>query len=167
MRLKSYKSTFDKVTEIAAANGIKQPFVECAWGDPLGIEFAGLSLPDEPDAEQLAAIEEDFARWNWLFDDPLFELDKLTIRDTSEVVKPVPRPGAKPAWLALWEQIEAYQPSQELTLLLERGGLEDLWPQAWLEIVKGSGVPKAAFEASAHELPDACRAGTVSRCWKA
>ena len=158
VRLRSYKSTFDKVAEIAAANGIKQAFVECAWGDPLGVEFEGLSLPDEPDAKQRAAFQEDFARWNWLFDDPLFELDKFTIRDTSQVDKPVPRPGVKPPWLQLWEQIEAYRPSQELTLLLERGGLKDLWPQAWLEIVEGSGIPKAAFEASAHELPDACRA---------
>ena len=60
---------------------MKQDFVPCAWGDPIGVEFEGESLPDAPTAEKLKKAEEDFAQWNWLFDDPLFELKTLTIRD--------------------------------------------------------------------------------------
>ncbi|HYI95062.1 MAG TPA: hypothetical protein VEX68_16070 [Bryobacteraceae bacterium] len=157
-RLKDYQSTFDTVVKLAAANGIAQNLVECAWGDPLGVEFEGLSLPDEPPAAQKAARAEEFARWSWLFDDPLFELDKLTIRDTSSVDKSIPPPGIKPPWLILWEKVESYRGSLELGILLKRSDLEQVWPAAWSAVVEGSPVPKQAFEASAHELPDACRA---------
>lgn len=41
---------------------------------------------------------------------------------------------------------------------MERGGFNDLWPDAWSAIMTKTTVPKDAFEASSHELPDACRA---------
>ena len=43
--------------------------------------FAGKSLPDEPEpADREQAARED-AHWNWLLDDPLIELEQLTIPD--------------------------------------------------------------------------------------
>jgi hypothetical protein len=95
-RLRSYKSGFQKAKDIAAANGISQSLVECAWGDPLGVTFEGLSVPGTPPDELAHEREEDFARWRWLFDDPLFELDKLTIRDTSDIAKPAANPRIMP-----------------------------------------------------------------------
>lgn len=156
VRLPAYQSGFEHAVRVAAAEDLSIPFVECAWGDPLGVEFAGASLPDPPSPDQLAEEEADFARWQWLFDDPLFELDKLTIRDSAADTT-VPMPGRKPHWLKTWETIAAYTPSLELSLLLKRGGLEACWAEAWTQIVEAP-VSKTAFERSARELVEASHA---------
>jgi hypothetical protein len=168
VRLKNYQSGFEAAARLAATCGITQQFVPCAWGDPLGVEFEGKSLPDPPTPEQLEEEEKDFALWNWLFDDPLFELDKLTIRDplanshtqdSEPAADPlIPNPRKRPEWERLWNEIRGYRPSQELRLLLERGNLSGLWPEAWSQIVEGSPIPRRAFEASPHELADAAHA---------
>jgi hypothetical protein len=160
VRLKAYKRSVTGAKELAVAGGITATFVECAWGDPLGVEFEGLSLPDPPTEEQLARDEEDFARWSFLFADPLFELDKLTIRDAGAAVSKDP-PGRMPGWEQLWNKVAAYEPSDELTLLLRRGELRTFWPHAWSNVVKQSPIPKLAFQRSAHELADA--AGALAR----
>ena len=156
VRLSKFRPAVGVAKKAAAAAGIRAGFVECAWGDPLGVEFQGLSLPDPPSKERLREDAEDFAHWSWLFDDPLFELDKLTIHGAFGVL-PRGLPGRKPEWLALWEKIRAYGPLQELGLLLERGGLRDLWPAAWAAVA-GSELARLAFERSAHELPVASKA---------
>jgi hypothetical protein len=159
VRLKAYRRGFDSAREQAAKFGITAAFVECAWGDPLGIAFEGRSVPGEPSEKQLREAEEDFAQWSWLFDDPLHELLSLTIRDTSDVAKPPkPPPNRKPSWKQLWDKIAAYQPSSEFELLLERGGLKAFWPQAWSQIVVPQDIAELAFERSAHELPEASNA---------
>jgi hypothetical protein len=158
VRLRRFLATYETATSTAAACGMKQTFIPCTWGDPIGIEFEGKSLPDPPTAEQIAKQEDEFAHWNWLLDDPLFELSTLTIRDRSSEDKAPTRPDEQPAWEKLWNEVEAYQPSEELRLLLERGGLFDLWVSAWSATVLQSDIPREAFEASVHELPEACRA---------
>lgn len=158
VRLKTYQSGFEKARTVAQANGIGQEMVECAWGDALGVTFDGLSVPGPPSEKQQKEEAEDFARWSWLFDDPLFELAQLTIRDTSDVEKEPANPRLKPAWQTLWEQIKGYTPSTEFRLLLERAALDDLWTGAWSAILEESTIPEEAFEASAHELPDTCTA---------
>jgi hypothetical protein len=122
------------------------------------VQFDGLSLPDKPTPKKLKEEEQDFAEWNWLFDDPLFELYTHTIRDTSKQEQAIPRPGHKAKWQELWEQIAAYKPSEELRLLLARNWYEKLWQKSWSLVVDVSQIPREAFEASANELPDAVRA---------
>jgi hypothetical protein len=158
----NYQPTFEAAAKCAAGCGVDHTFVSCAWGDVLGVKFDGRSLPDPPTLQQIEAEESDFAQWNWLFDDPLFELDKLTIRDRSPravagAVAPgqeahIPNPSKKPEWERLWSEINAYQPSQELQLLLELGGLSEFWNEAWLQIVKAprflakrSGRPRMSW----------------------
>ncbi len=166
VRLPSYQSQFKAAAELAARCGVTQKFVPCAWGDGLGVEFTGKSLPDPPGPEQIREEEEDFATWNWLFDDPLTELDKLTIRDPKEDAGEedadgaidISNPSEMPSWEKLWTEISKYQPSPELLLLLERGGLTTLWDEAWSDIVEGSSIPRQAFQASPHELADAAHA---------
>jgi hypothetical protein len=116
-----------------------------------------LSLPDPPSEQQLRHEEADFARWSWLFDDPLFELDKLTIRDTLEIEHNALPPGQKPQWEMLWEQIRAYQSSSDLVWLLKRGGLEPFWQEAWSRIIQAD-IAQLAFERSENELPEASNA---------
>jgi hypothetical protein len=158
VRLKGYMQNLDQAKKVAAANGINDDLIECAWGDPLGVEFNGDSLPGPPDPNKLQQEQEDFARWNWLFDDPLFELDKLTIRDRSGTPPFIPMPGTKPEWERLWDEIASYQPSDELRLLLKRGGLAELWNVSWSGVVHTSPIAREAFEASSHELAEASHA---------
>lgn len=158
VRLKGYRSSFEDARQRAQAAKIKASFIECAWGDALGVEFQGLSLPDTPSEDQLKRDGEDFARWSCLFADPLFELDQLTIRDTSHAPQARLPPGVQAPWQKLWAAIAAYRPSDELTLLLQRGGLEPLWAVAWSAIAVQSPVTPLAFERSAYELPEASQA---------
>jgi hypothetical protein len=158
VRLTSFDGASQNAADRAAASGIRKQFVPCAWGDALGAQFSGLSLPDPPPNQKLKEDEQDFAEWTWLFDDPLFELYTLTIRDTSSQPRTIPKPGQKPKWLELWEKIALYEPSEELRLLLEKNGYERLWSEAWSRIVRVSPIPKQAFEMSANELPDAVHA---------
>jgi hypothetical protein len=157
VRLKSYTRSFAKAKAVAATQGIGADFLECAWGDVLGVDFEGRCLPDPPSENQLRADAQAFAEWSWLFDDPLFELHKLTIRDTSRVAQPLLPPGATPAWETLFESIRRYTPSSDLRLLLERGGLEDQFGAAWSDVIDDP-TTRLAFEKSAHELPEAANA---------
>lgn len=159
VRLAAYQRGITHAAKVAASADVTEHFVECAWGDPLGVEFEGRSLPDPPSAQKLEDEQEDFARWNWLFDDPLFELDQLTIRATAGAAQhAVPMPGTEPAWLELWNAILAYEPSTELRLLLDRGGLAEFWAEGWSRTTAQSSTARDAFEASAHELPEASHA---------
>jgi pimeloyl-ACP methyl ester carboxylesterase len=160
IRLPSYTSSFEAARKRAAENGIEANFAECAWGDPFGIQFEGYSLPGPPPEEKLREEAEDFARWAWLFDDPLFELDKLTIRDAAGAALMMGPPGSKPKWLLLWEEISAYEPSLATIQILKRGELQEFWEPAWALVV-GSDVTCLAFERSAHELPQA--SGALAR----
>ena len=45
----------------------------------MGAESQGNRCPIRRRREELEEEEVDFARWQWLFDDPLFALNKLTI----------------------------------------------------------------------------------------
>jgi hypothetical protein len=156
VRLSSYATSYGIAQSAAKAAGLEQHFVECAWGDPLGVQFEGRSLPDEPTPEDLLREDEDLRRWSWLFGDPTAELDLLTIRDSSRSRAPGP-PDRIPPWEALLNRIKAYSPSSELQLLLQRGGLISFWRDAWEEILQLS-VTREAFRASEAELPEAGQA---------
>jgi len=157
VRLRGYRGTFEVAEAAARRAGIQCAFLKCAWGDPLGVEFVGKSVPGRLSEEQIERERQDFAQWSWLIADPLFELDKLTIRDTSVAAQPRLPPGRIPPWLELWNKIESYQSSTELVLLLNRAGLQPVWKEAWNYVTR-SDVAKLAFERSAHELPEASNA---------
>lgn len=156
VRLKDYKRTLAIAKERARAAGIEAAFVECAWGDPLGVVFRGHSLPEPPSEAELRVEEQDFARWSWLIDDPLFELERLTIRDPRQPTVP-PSPSKKSPALAMWEKVSSYSASTELTLLLRRHGLEPFWEDSWAYVINAD-VTKLAFERSVHELAEASTA---------
>jgi len=156
VRLEGYRSGFAQAKGRAAKAGIAAGFIDCAWGDPLGVRFSGKSLPDAPSEKQLAREGEEFARWSWLLEDPLFELDKLTLRDLSVASDAALPPGVDAPWLQRWKQIAAYRPSTELELLLERAGIvAATWDAAWAAVIVTNAIAPLAFERSAHELPEA------------
>jgi hypothetical protein len=53
VRLKGFSRSFADAKKIAAAAGVTEDFVECAWGDPLGVDFPTRSLPDPPTARKV------------------------------------------------------------------------------------------------------------------
>jgi pimeloyl-ACP methyl ester carboxylesterase len=156
VQLRDYWPVFEAARKLAASVGIEGNFVECVWGDPLRGVFSGLSLPDPPSERQIGAEEQDLLKWEWLFEGPLLELETLTILDTKYPPTPAP-PGQQAEWEILWARILAYKPSHDLELLLDGGGLKRFWSDAWNEVTRSETIP-AAFEASAHELPNACAA---------
>lgn len=158
VRLAGYRSLFLLAKANAKQANIEATFFECAWGDPLGIEFQGLSLPDDPTPAQQKEQDEDYAQWAWLFDDPLSELDRMTILDSSAPTKK-PMPGTQAAWLTAWNRIRAYTPSNEMALILKRAGIDNaVWSIAWGKVTGATSIAKLAFERSAHELPEVGKA---------
>lgn len=151
VRLRDYSVQFEAARQCALAAGIDQTFVPCAWGDPLGAQFKGESLPDydADDTEQECA---DFMHWSWLFEDPLYELDQMTT-PSSEPSPDVDMPGRQPEWHKLFERIISYRPSLELELLLQQSLLLKYWDETWKKTLILSSVAEKAFEASKHELP--------------
>lgn len=155
----SYKGSFAAAKKMAAEADVQLRLVDCLWGDATGVskEFEGLSLPDfESDQDRLNRDQQAAARWNWLFDDPLFEIRLLTIRDRS-AVSPAPIPGQEPEWSRTFSRISNYSPSTDLVYLLQRGRLDSFWASAWQEVIHRVEV-RQAFEASAHELAEASHA---------
>lgn len=162
--MRSYQDSFELAKRTAAAvddgKGMGAKFVTCAWGNPLGIDFGGLSLPADPQGDEWRREREreDFARWAWLVADPLCELEKLTIRDPSAAAAEPP-PGVDPDWLVEWNRITAYRPSAEMALLLARTGIDDAaWDRAWHAVMAADPIAKTAFEHSPGELSEAAQA---------
>jgi len=157
VRLRDYRASFASARQVAQRAGLGHELIECAWGDPLGVEFEGKSLPDAPTTgEGEVDVGRDLAQWTRLFDDPLSELFLLTIRDPA-APRPASRPGQRPKWQQTLRDIASYVPSEECRLLLERHALTDLWPRAF-DAVLGASLVQDAFEASAHELPEVTQA---------
>ena len=91
--------------------------------------------------------------------DPFVELVLLTIPNNPSVQPK--SPSRVPRWETLWKKIASYKGTLELELLLERGGVQSVWPKVWLKVIE-TEVVRAAFEASVGELPEASRA--LARC---
>lgn len=158
VRLPAYRDNVQTARAHAIAAGIDAAFIECAWGDAYGSEFAGACLPGQPEERLLKRQSEDFRRWSWLYADPLSELEQLTIRDTSAKVPLLP-PGTVPQWLRKWDEVRAYRPSLSMSGLLQRAGVDNaLWTDAHFAVTDGNTLAKLAFERSAHELPEAVQA---------
>jgi hypothetical protein len=157
VRIRSYQQTLDVARSRAKACGVTLPLVECQWGDALGIQFAGKSLPDDPDPAVAQQREEAELQWSYLDTDPFFEL-RLIAADQSRALKPVF--GQQSAPEQLWDVVIASgkKPSLELTALLDRSAVRDLWPSVWSTIVTGSPIPKQAVIASGNDTADAAMA---------
>ncbi len=153
VRLKTYRPSFETAERTAREAGVTTPFLECAWGDAVGVEFDGWSIPEPPSDEQVAAEDEENARWAFLLEDPFYELDKLTIPDREKAAFV---PGTPP-WKKAYEFVKAYQPTQEFQALLVRGGLEKVWPVAW-DALLGSPIPYDAFEKSHRAVTEVVQA---------
>jgi len=126
------------------------------WGETLGIDFEGLSLPDPPahsDEEESHAL-----RWQYLQVDPLFDL-RLWCIPAAEPAKKVL--GETPTAVAAWEDtiskyVGEYAKRIELATLLSNNQLDVFFLPAWNKVV-ASQLPKQAFAAAGEDGPAVSR----------
>ena len=144
--LVSLKAIRDKVKEFNIPCAVD----ECLWGDALGVDFAGLSLPELP--ERTPEQEAEAERWEYLQIDPLFDL-KLWITPEAALAKSglyEEEPRSEDDRDAWEEVIESYQPSDGLRAILDRYQVTPLFQPAW-EAVVLTELPAKAFEAAGAE----------------
>ena len=134
VRRPSYVATFALLKEAFESYAIPGELAPCLWGDDLGATDPALSLPDaKPQVSKAARWTEDqnLARWELLYQDPLFELRLLKQRPgNGPIPSGVPRPDR-----ALWNRIQKYQPSSALLALLRQWHLEAYWDGAWAGVI--------------------------------
>lgn len=115
------------------------------WGDVLGVEFEGKSLPNPP--VDPGGDPENSSEWSFLAADPLFGLKLLALPDTSVPGTAGGAMGTRPKWEIAWQTVKAYRVSDDLSHLLTRAALGGLWDTASGEIL-GQPVTRQAFLSS-------------------
>jgi hypothetical protein len=129
----------------------------CPWGEALGIDFEGLSLPEPP--ARSADEEAQALRWEYLQVDPLFD---LRLWCTPSAGNPGTVLGDDSAAETLWNQtISSYAATSntkvELSALLENNQIEAFFLPAWNKVVD-TELPKKAFKTAGEEGPSVARA---------
>src|SRR5579871_5442739 len=79
-RLRELEPFTANLAERIEENGINYSLQTAIWGDAIGSEFAGKSLPDPPD-EPSNNERADYAEWSFFAADPLFGLRLLALPD--------------------------------------------------------------------------------------
>jgi hypothetical protein len=134
VRRPSFLATFALIQDALRHYRIPWDLAPCLWGDDLGAADPSLSLPQPAVKTAKPARwteEQEFARWELLYQDPLFELRLLKQRPgDGPVASGVPRPDRE-----LWKRIQAYRPSADLLALLRRWQIENYWEGARSRVV--------------------------------
>ena len=117
------------------------------WGDAVGVEFEGKSLPDPPRPPAREHALAEYAEWTYLAADPLFGLRLLSLPDRFSTVASGSGLLGQPKWLAAWELVKEYRPSPDLQALLDRGSLVRYWESSSSSILDDP-VARQAFAAS-------------------
>jgi hypothetical protein len=150
VRGESYGRTLDQIKSKVAEFDLPCRVESCDWGDVLGIDFDGLSLPELP--ERTAEEEAQAYRWEYLQLDPLFDL-RLWCTPAAEPAKQ--KWGVKDSAAVLWDKsISTFTADFErrvaLVELLRNNQAEEFFLPAWNKVVL-TGLPKTAFAAAGDE----------------
>lgn len=157
-RSQGFQTTYELIqrkvqVELGGAFELHAPL----WGEALGTDFEGLSLPEIPIRSKTQ--EEQLLRWSYLQADPLFELRLWSapgIREEGEA-----RFGQQPPGQSLWEHMiepygEAPSLSPALRSVLEEYHLLDYFRESWRFVVH-SQLPESAFFQAGDETPQVSR----------
>jgi len=156
VRSESFSESLEQIRSKVAEFQLPCKVEACLWGDVLGIDFDGLSLPEEPvrsDAEEALAL-----RWEYLKIDPVFDL-RLWCTPSTEPVQV--RLGEVNSAVSTWEDtISRYVRPEvekvELSTLLQRNRIERFFLPAWEKVV-GSDLPETAFAGAGEDGPAVSR----------
>jgi hypothetical protein len=149
VRTKTFEESVDKVRAKVKEFGLACDVEPCPWGDVLGIDFDGLSLPEPPKRNP----EEDAQayRWEYLQIDPAFDL-RLWCTPAAE---PETFFGGGKGVKA-WKAVSVYKPSVELSALLSLNGIQPFFQPAWNKIL-ATGLAETAFQAAGDDAPAVSR----------
>lgn len=157
VRRGSYLATLSILEKAFDHYDIAHTLEECLWGDALGAAPIRRSLPDRTLTPQKAELtpEQDYARWELLYRDSLFELRLLTNRPSDGPVSP----AGLGALRGLLSRMDGYEPTEKVSADLASAGLEDYWSTAWTTIINAA-TTRTAVE-SAEEIGEPAQ--TVAR----
>lgn len=148
----SYLVTFEILKAQFENRRIKHALEPCLWGDDLGSKIPVLSIPEskiEPPAAGKFTERQNFARWELLYRDPLFELRLLKNRPARG---PLPPPSLNRPDIALWNRVKNYARSAELKALLGALHLDVYWPSVWRSIVVEDQTAEEVLTRSPDEI---------------
>src|SRR5262245_38162836 len=119
VRRGSYVATLAAIQRAFDEYGIDHVINTCLWGDARAAAAVRKSIPDvtlaDP-APRVLARDQEYARWDLLARDPLFEMRLLKNKPSTGPRSPATVANAR----ALWNRIEAYESSAALLALLTR-----------------------------------------------
>jgi hypothetical protein len=126
----------------------------CLWGDACGAKLncGGRSIPDYEEQSPSPAPPDTqiaLARWDLLYQDPLFELRLLEQRHGER--ENLPPSAAQPGERAV-EQARAAQAPANFLAQLARLGLVDLWPDARIAVVDDPAFAELLLDANLDPL---------------
>jgi hypothetical protein len=146
VRQKAYDQSFNIINgEIKA----KKPFVDvrrCLWGDRCGVKLngGGSSIPTYDTARAvgptLSGDDDIVALWSALYQDPLYELRLLALRqeESTEAI-----PGQMPPWTQLENAVRKLDPSLEVVELLQKTGYEPFWTDSHASVADSGELKDA------------------------
>ena len=147
VRRGSYLATYAAIQQAFDRHDIGHTLEACLWGDALGAASVLRSLPDltlVPQDPRVLTRDQDYARWDLLYRDPLFELRLLKNRPMGG-----PRPPSLGATVtALWGRISRYRPTDPVLALINTADLGDCWSKAWRAVIEDDSTARQATESS-------------------
>jgi len=150
VRRGTYLTTYNVIQQAFQQHAIDHQLDACLWGDVLGALPVVRSLPDItiPPKDPKLTREEEYARWEILSRDALFELRLLKNRPLTG-----PRPPAVGAQVAaLWQRITEYTLRDTALDIVRRAHMESCWTGAWNRIVAGHDDTARLATTSASEI---------------
>jgi hypothetical protein len=156
VRRGTYITTYSVIQQAFAYYAIAHELDACIWGDGLGAKPIIHSLPDTTLSPKQSALtsDEELARWDVLWRDPLFELRLLKNRPSTG-----PRPPAALANVtALWERIKAYTLRDAALAIVDGAYMDACWADAWNWIVAGDDETAHLATTAATEIGEPAEA---------
>jgi hypothetical protein len=158
VRKGSYLSTLTIVQRALDDHDIFCELAPCLWGDDLGAKSPSRSVPARSPVinDPLALTgDQEYARWELLYRDPLFELRLLKNKPNSGEVR---TPTALNSGVEFWSRIIQYRPSPRVTELLVASGLFDDWGAARSRILVADPTARAVIEDASDEIGEPVQA---------
>lgn len=146
VRRGSYLTTFASIQHAFDNYEIAHVLKPCLWGDDLGASPVVHAVPDVTilAADRALTRDQEYARWDLLYRDPLFELRLLLNRPSAG-----PRaPAGGAAVKALWKQIDEYEHTDVVRAQIAVATLEECWATAWKGVIKDNSTARRAVEAA-------------------
>ena len=137
VREPGYTDSFDKVKKALEKRKPGITVVRCSWGEEVGAKLNrdGSSIPhyDSTRGSDSASKKEiEMALWGLLYEDPLYELQLLSLRQSKETSFVA---GRRPPWKEFDRTIRGFKKSPELQEKLDEAGIATQFDKAWRVVI--------------------------------